>query len=137
MSSNRRKGGSVAQISEGGRPDPVPYIAFGTLSVVYGITVFVFLPIALLSFNLGLMLSIFFFILLGMIYGLSLLATNIQPTLEILVVKVILCWEKVSMKNLILKNLIAHRRNNIQTAIIYSLTIGSVIFLYVSLAMQL
>jgi hypothetical protein len=41
------------------------------------------------------------------------------------------------MKKLILKNLIAHRENNKQTAILYSLTVGTVIFLYITLAIQL
>jgi len=83
------------------------------------------------------MLTIFFLILLGMIFGLTLLATNIQPVLESLCVNVLLCWEKLSMRQLILKNLIVHRPNNKQTTIIYSLTVGSVIFLFVALSLQL
>jgi len=103
--------------------------------VAYGIAIFVFLPVALLQFNLGLLLSIFFFILLGMIFGLSLLATNIQPVFEVFAVKILLFWEKTSMKQLILKNLISHRVSNKQTSIIYSLTVGSVIFLFVALSL--
>lgn len=69
--------GSHVETIDGGKVDPWPYIAFGTLSVTYGISIFIFLPISLMSFNLGMMLMIFFMILLGMIYGLAMLATNI------------------------------------------------------------
>lgn len=129
--------GSVAKFNDSGKVDYAPYLGFGSLSVIYGISIFVLLPIALLQSNVGLMLTIFFLILVGMIFGLSLLASNIQPVLETLFVKLLLCWESVSMKQLILKNFIVHRSNNKLTSIIYSLTVGSVIFLFVALALQL
>ena len=69
--------GSHVDVSDNGKVDVLPYLAFGVLSVTYGILIFVFLPMALLNFNLGLMLTIFFMILTGMILGLTLLATNI------------------------------------------------------------
>lgn len=69
--------GSHVEVTEGGKIDYTPYLTFGLLSVVYGIAIFIFLPIALINFNLGLMLTIFFLILIGMILGLSMLSTNI------------------------------------------------------------
>jgi hypothetical protein len=51
-------------------------------------------------------------ILLGIIFGLSLLATNISPLLEVFFVYLCFFWEKTSMRQLILKNLIVHRPNN-------------------------
>lgn len=53
------------------------YIVFGTISVVYGLSIYYFLPLAMLSFNFSLILKIFFFILVGMLFGLSLLAFNL------------------------------------------------------------
>jgi hypothetical protein len=41
-------------------------------------------------------------------------------------------WEKPWMTDLILKNLVAHKERNQLTSIIYSLTLGSMIFLVVS-----
>jgi hypothetical protein len=76
MCTQRSKASNV-EVTEGGKIDYTPYLAFGTLSVAYGISIFVFLPLALINFNLGLMLTLFFMILLGMIFGLSMLATNI------------------------------------------------------------
>lgn len=87
-------------------------MGFGILSVVYGISIFVFLPIALVNVQIGVMLTIFFLILMGMVYGLSMLASNILPALETVLVKILLCWERMSMKKLIEKNLITHRRSN-------------------------
>ena len=44
-----------------------------------------------------------------MIFGLTLISYNFQYLFEYLVVKILLCWERQSMKKLILKNLIAHK----------------------------
>jgi len=52
--------------------------------------------------------------------------------LELFVVNVFLFLERQSMKLMILKNLIAHRESNKLTAIIYSLTLGSIIFVVVA-----
>ena len=70
------------------------YITFGLLSVVYGLSIYYFLPLAFLSFNFGLILMILFSILIGMILGLSMLAFNIQRFLEIVLCYILLFWEK-------------------------------------------
>jgi FtsH-binding integral membrane protein len=88
--------------------------------------------LAVLSFNLGLLLEIFFLILVGMIFGLTLIAFNLQRVVEIFVVYTLLIFERKSMKLLILKNLSAHRESNKMTSIIYSLTLGCIIFIIVA-----
>ena len=62
--------------------------------------------------NLGMILSIFFAILLGMMAGLTLLVTNLQGILEIVLVYLFFFWEKSSMRTLIRKNLGAHKQRN-------------------------
>ncbi len=52
--------------------------------------------------------------------------------LEILLTYVVLCFEKKSMKKLVLNNLTAHKMRNKLTAIIYSLSIGFTIFMIVA-----
>lgn len=74
------------------------YIVFGIIGVTYGLGIYYFLPLAMLSFNFALILQIFFAILIGMLYGLSLLAFNLQRFMEILLVYIFLCWEKSSMR---------------------------------------
>jgi len=83
------------------------------------------------------MLDIFFMILLGMILGLTLLAVNLRGILEYLLVYFLLFWEKASMRTLLLKNLIAHKRNNQMTSVIYALTLGTIIFLIVAVKIQI
>jgi hypothetical protein len=90
------------------------------------------LPLAVLSFDLGLLLEIFFLILIGMILGLTLISFNLQRLFETILVYVMMAYERKSMKILVLKNLSAHRDSNKMTSIIYSLTLGSIIFIIVA-----
>lgn len=110
---------------------------FGMIAVTYGLSIYYFLPLAMLSFNFSLILKIFFFILVGMLFGLSLLAFNLQRFLEILFTYAFLFFEKKSMKSMVLKNLSAHRMRNKMTSIIYSIALGFIIFLIVSYQLQL
>ncbi len=52
----------------------VPYIIFGSISVAFGASIYYFLPLGLLSLNIGMILAIFIAILLGMMTGLTLFA---------------------------------------------------------------
>jgi hypothetical protein len=90
----------------------------------------------MITFNYAAILQILFAILLGMIFGLTLLSFNFQSLFEVVIVKLCLFWESESMKALIRKNLIAHKQRNKYTAIIFSLTLGSMIFLVVSANLQ-
>ena len=109
------------------------YVIFGLLCVVFGITVYIVLPEALLAENADLILKMFFLILLGMILGITLVVANLDRTTLIIMMYLLLFWERKSMRALIKKNLVVHLRINKLTFVIYSLTIGCVIFLFVSL----
>ena len=111
----------------------IPFLVFGSLCVVAGITIYIILPQALLAENASLILQIFFLILIGMILGLTLISANLRGFVEILVTYALFFWEKKSMRSLIKKNLVAHKRTNKLTSIIYALTLGCVIFLCVAL----
>ena len=110
----------------------VPYLLFGLIAVGAGVSIYFLLPLAVLDFNLGLLLEIFFMLLLGMIMGLALIAINLQRILEILIVNTLLFFERKSMKLLISKNLSSHRQSNKLTSIIFSLTLGCIIFIVVA-----
>ena len=107
----------------------VPYLVFGGICVVFGMIIYYFLPYGLLSSNVVLILQIFFLILLGMIFGLTLFAVNLRGFIEVLMIYLLLFWEKRSMRTLVRKNLIAHKRTNKLTSVIYALTLGCIIFL--------
>ena len=113
------------------------YITFGLIAVGYGMSIYYFLPLSMLSFNFALVIKIFFFILVGMLFGLSLLSFNLQRFLEILLTHVFLCFETPSMKNMVVKNLSAHKMRNKMTSIIYSIALGFIIFLIVSYNLQM
>ena len=113
------------------------YVAFGSIGVVYGVTIYYFLPLSLMALDLGLILMIFFFILLGMLLGLTILSLNLQRGLQILVTHLILFFERKSMKRLILKNLTAHKERNKLTSIIYAITLGFVILCIVSYQLEI
>ena len=110
----------------------IPYILFGAITVCYGLSIYILLPLSLLQQNTALLLAIFVAILMGMLFGVTILVTNLQSILETILLYLMLFLETSSMRTLIKKNLIAHRQRNKLTQIIYSLTLGSIIFLLVS-----
>lgn len=77
--------------------------------MLFGVAVYYFLPLGLLSENFGIILMIFFSILLGMIFGLAMFANTLQGLLEHIFVYVFFFWEKESMRTLLLKNLSTHK----------------------------
>ena len=110
----------------------VPYLLYGSLAVCLGVLVYYGLPSSLLELNLGMILTIFFILLLCMLVGLVLVASNLQPALEYVLMYLMLFWEQKSMRTLIRKNMIAHRKKNRLTAIIYALSLGCIIFILTS-----
>jgi pilus assembly protein TadC len=78
LDTNRSKTQAMyVEILDQDKQNMTSYITFGLISVVYGLSIYYFLPLAMLSFNFALILEIFFFILVGMLFGLSLLAFNL------------------------------------------------------------
>ncbi|CDW77763.1 family protein [Stylonychia lemnae] len=113
------------------------YVPLGMITTAYGIAIYYFLPLSLLSMNLGMILRIFFLILLAMLLGLTMLALNVQRMLEIVLTYLFLFYEKRSMRMLVLKNLTAHKLRNMMTSIIFSLALGFIIFLIVAYTLQI
>lgn len=69
--------------------------------------------------------------MISMLLGWILIGLNIQHLLERFVLKLILFWEQKSVKNIVLKNLVAHRHRNRKTAIMYALSLSFVFFISV------
>ena len=63
------------------------------MGVVFGVSIYYYLPMALLRENLDVMLQIFFLILLGMILGLTILAMNLQGPIQKFLIEIFLFWE--------------------------------------------
>ena len=105
---------------------------FGFIAVGFCLSIYLFLPYSLLTLNFSMILQVFFLILMGMLFGITLLVGQIQSVVEKMIIHLLLFWEKQSMKALVRKNLIAHRGRNWLTSVIYSLTLGTIIFLLVA-----
>ena len=121
----------VVEIMQKNKANVVPYLIFGIIAFLYGLGIYYMLPLALLSFNLGLILQVFFFILLGYLLGLILFAANAQRLMERLILKVFLFWEKPSMTLLIKNNLKTHSVKNKLTTTVFTMALGFLIFLMV------
>jgi len=71
---------------------------FGSVAVFFGVVIYYGLPLAMLQLNFGLILTIFFMILMGLLLGLVLFSINLQSALEFFLMHILLFWEKKSMK---------------------------------------
>eukprot|EP01130_Rhizamoeba_saxonica_P014410 TRINITY_DN6293_c0_g1_i1.p1 TRINITY_DN6293_c0_g1~~TRINITY_DN6293_c0_g1_i1.p1 ORF type:complete len:1033 (-),score=164.52 TRINITY_DN6293_c0_g1_i1:42-3140(-) len=111
-------------------------VAIGSLLAAFGSGVYYVFPLALLTMNLGILLNIFFFLLIGLLLGLTLLALNVQPLLERAVVFLFLWFDAKAIRKIVFKNLIAHRIRNRKTTIMYSLSLGFIIFVSVAYSLQ-
>lgn len=104
-------------------------LLFGIVAVSFGFGVYYLLPLGLVSFNLSLSLSVSLAILFGMIFALALLTVNLMQILNVMVARFCLFFESSSIRLTVLKNLVAHRDRNRMTALVFSLTLGFILFL--------
>ena len=74
---NRSKTQAVIyEIIQGSQSGKIIGIIFGIVAVVFGIGIYYFLPLSILSMNLALLFNLFFGILVGMLVGFILIAIN-------------------------------------------------------------
>ena len=106
-------------------------IYFGILNCLYGLGIYYFLPLSLLTFNLGLLLTIFLWILVGMLLGFIILSLNIQHLMQKIITYICLFWVKSYFNTIVIKNLSAHIIRNRKTSLMYSLSVGFFIMITV------
>ena len=92
--------------------DVIPYLLFGTVSIVFCASIYFGLPLSILANNIGLILTIFFIILMGLLLGLVMLATNLQSAFEFLLMHILLFWETNALKMILKKNMVNHKQKN-------------------------
>lgn len=127
----------IYRIMKPSKADTLIAIGFGSVAVIFGISIYYFLPLAIVSFNFSLLFNIFFGILIAMLVGFVLLALNAQHLLEIILVYLLLMWERRSTKKIVLKNLTAHRLRNQKTSLMYALSLSFSIMIISAYTMQL
>ena len=107
-------------------------VATGLAFTAYGVTIYYLLPLALMSFNLNLLSQIVIFIIVGLLFALTLLAFNFQSSVEWFLTNIFLFFEVKSTRAMVTKNLSSHRKRNQMTALIYSLALAFLIFLSIT-----
>lgn len=113
----------------------------GMFLSVLGFVIYYLLPKSLLLNDTALLFNLFLAILILMLLGLVMLALNVQPLLERVLVFIFLSimmqFENRSLSALVVNNLIAHRTRNRKTSIMYALSLGFIIFLSAVVQSQL
>ncbi len=112
-------------------------LIIGAVLFALGFVIYYLLPLALLSSNIYLLLNIFFLLLILMLVGLVVLASNLQPVLEWCFMWGCFFWEQPAVRSVALRNFDAHRRRNAKTAIMFSISLAFMIFLQVTFTTQL
>jgi hypothetical protein len=95
------------------------------------------LPQSLMDQNIGMLLIIFFSLLIGLLMGLVILTYSFQYILERCVAYATLFWMKAADLSLVIKNLSAHREKNRRAALLYSLSVSFIVFVSVGISIQI
>eukprot|EP00916_Digyalum_oweni_P025441 GHVL01041905.1.p1 GENE.GHVL01041905.1~~GHVL01041905.1.p1 ORF type:complete len:969 (-),score=130.10 GHVL01041905.1:1082-3988(-) len=118
------------------RPISAALLVGSIIMSVYGFSIYYLVPLALFTNNLTLFFYIFLIIIISFLIGLVFLSLNIEPFLEYAFVYLLYFWESCAIRNLVLNNLAAHRRRNQKTTVMYSISLGFIIFLMTSYDLQ-
>jgi len=113
-----------------------PLLLIGAGLALFGAGTYYVLPLALLSFNLTLLMNMFVFLLVGMLLGLILLSLNVEHFIEQGIIYAFLWWNNAAIRAIVRKNLVAHRLRNRKTTILYALSLGFIIFVNVAYNLQ-
>ena len=100
-------------------------VAASLMMIIFGFVVYYIIPYAFTFGDLRLFFTILILILLGMLLGLSLVGQTLQPHVEKLFLH-LLMWgaDYRSMAGLVRKNLGAHSKRNLKTAIMFTTSLS-------------
>eukprot|EP00756_Hemistasia_phaeocysticola_P014897 Hpha_TRINITY_DN15370_c3_g4::TRINITY_DN15370_c3_g4_i1::g.87410::m.87410 len=111
-------------------------VVLGTALSVFGFLIYYLFPYALLSLSLSLLFYIFFGILLSLLFGLVLLSLNVEHLLEMCLTFIFFFWENRAIRTVVVKNLVAHRRRNRKTTMMYAVSLAFIIWISVMWELQ-
>ena len=115
----------------------LPLLLVGLFLTIFGFSIYYIIPLSLLAEQLALLLNMFFALLIMMLLGLVMLALNFQRLLEQALTYIVFWWDRPAIRSVVLKNLVAHRSRNRKTTIMYAISLGFIIFIYVSYDVQI
>jgi len=103
---------------------------------VFGVSIYLLLPYALIAWQLNLLLYIFVGILVGFMLGVAMLSLNLQHVTEMSLIHLLLFWRGRVTRSLVRQNLIAHRARNRRTTLLYAVSISFIVFVSVSWSLE-
>lgn len=113
-------------------------IVVAACAAVFGFGIYYLLPLALLSFNLSLILTFFLCVIIGMLAGLVILALNFELLMLRLLSTLLLWWEVPAVRRLLWSNIsAAHRTRNRKTAAMYAIAVALICFIVVAATGQI
>ena len=71
-------------------------------------------------------------VLFGLILALAVISMNLLQYLNVFVARIVLAFEAKSTKQLVLKNLIAHKDRNRMASLVFSLSLGFIMYLNIA-----
>lgn len=139
LNTSRGRGGGVVYRIERGqsRETDLVFFGIGLLGALSGFSLYSFFPTSLLTMNFSLIFYILFIVLMGMLGGLVMLATNFERVMETIMRVVFMCWEAPAVRAMVAKSLAAHRQRNQQTTIMYALSVGFIVFITVEFNIEI
>ena len=104
-------------------------LILSVLVVVLGLGCYYLIPISFVESNMGLFFTVFIVILVLFLFGLSMLATIVQPYLESVLLYV-LVWGRgrAATRALVRKNLSGHHTRNSKTSLMLTTSLAFIIF---------
>ena len=102
-----------------------------------GTVLYLVFPLAFLNEDLDLQGILLLWLLASIIAGLSLFLNNFQSALEVIFQKILFFWEKIHIKRIMLKNTLIHASANKKTALVYSVSLAILNFVYISYYLEL
>lgn len=134
LDSRRSKTQAVKINVERSEHRSVPWTALvvGVFLTAFGVGVIVVFPTSLISLNMELLLGLFFVLIVLMLVGFVFLSLNLECLLYRLLALVFFFWDKLAVRKILVKNLIAHRLRNRKTTVMYSVSMSFIIFMFVA-----
>ena len=105
-------------------------VGVGILLVLMGVVAYYFVPRAILMMNMGQLVGVLDFILIGMIGGMTMLVSLARKVVErgIKSVVMFVCWRDRGLKGLVTKEMERHENRNTKTALMFSFAVAFIIF---------
>ena len=116
---------------------PASVMIIGLCLVGFGFMIYYLMPLSLLSLNFSVLLEIFVGLLLGMLFGMVMLALNMERILQKFLIFSLFFWEKSVVISMVSKNLVAHIVRNKKTSLMYALSLAFLIFISTSYSSQI